>query len=148
MRTTSPFTSALPVSVPHVRLSDHFFAFPSDRARQRAARELGARFHGVVVVGQSPVEFTFTCYRDTRAVYAAQIIFWLAGQSGGFRLNSNGEFVSTRMRRCDDKSSRVIACEFPRRTQPTPANKPGHDGTWDTCSNPECIAYRLSIGGL
>jgi hypothetical protein len=88
MQTTPPAPlRCVPVETTPITITTFGFLSPVERDAARAA--LARRFDRA-----SGVTFTFTPYRDTTSDCAAQIIFWLAGQRGGFRLNTLGQFVS------------------------------------------------------
>lgn len=92
---------ALPIPIFNWKITDGHYGFRSHADRTRAISMLKQRFGGLM----SAVD-----YRDTRATFAAQLIWWLPGQRGGARLNSKGQFVSSIHRR-------VIASAWPRITQ-------------------------------
>lgn len=82
MTTTLPFA---PTATP---IASGFYGFPTS-AERASAMEFAKK------IATGGVEVSTVDYRDVQAEFAAQIIFWLKGQRGGFQLNERAEFVSS-----------------------------------------------------
>lgn len=91
----------LPVSVFNWRITDSTFGFFSHKDREQAQRELFAQFssatHARLHADGSVTTpcLTFVAYRDTHAVFAAQVIVWLPNQRGGFHFASSRFLVGS-----------------------------------------------------